>query len=112
MSTTWMVNQLQSLAENRQNKAKRYNPHPPGVLQEGGTSAIVLDFLKINQPRLFTAGQLIHAVGRSHAAVSFALLYLRSQGLICSTERCDRRNTRYLKYRYNTNYKSVSEAEK
>ena len=82
----------------QQTKPARYNPRPPGVIQPGGTSEAVLRILAENPGRFFTAQQLIRGTGRTHAAVSFALLYLRDKGRIEGFPDATR-NTRYYRYR-------------
>ena len=82
----------------QQTKPARYNPRPPGVIQPGSASDLILRILSESPGRFFTCEQLIKETGRSHAAVSFALLYLRDQGLIEAFPDAAR-NTRFLRYR-------------
>lgn len=93
-----MVRQILEAAR-RQQKPARYNPRPPGVIQPGSASDLILRILAGNPGRFFTAQQLIRETGRTHAAVSFALLYLRDQGRIEAFPDASR-NPRFLRYRY------------
>ena len=97
MSIAWMARQMEAYSL-QQTKPARYNPRPPGVIQPGGASEAVLQILSATPGRFFTAQQLIQATGRSHAAVSFALLYLRDQGRIEAFPDTAR-NPRFLRYR-------------
>ena len=80
----------------------RHNPRPPGVIREGSASAAVLAFL-LSSGRFHGEASIRFATGRSHSAVSWALLYLRGLGLIVAapdTRRDGRNaNARYLRYR-------------
>jgi len=78
--------------------APRYNPKPPGAIQEGSASDLVLRLLSDQPQRWWTCEQIISTTGRTHAAISFALLYLREQRLITSVPDLSR-NQRYLRYR-------------
>ncbi len=99
-SLKWMVDQLLATMtfEPAKAAARRFNPRPPGVIQPGGTSEAVLRILAGNPGRFFTAQQLIRETGRTHAAVSFALLYLRDRGRIEAFPDA-KRNPRYYRYR-------------
>lgn len=80
----------------------RHNPRPPGVIREGSASAAVLEFLR-KSGRFHSEASIRFATGRSHSAVSWALLYLRGLGRIIAvpdTRRNARNNNaRYLRYR-------------
>ena len=78
-------------------KAERFNPRPPGVIQPGSASDAVLKFLRA-QVGFRSEAQILWVTGRSHSAVSWSLLYLIGQGLV--EARSDPlRNARYKKYR-------------
>lgn len=94
----WMTRQMEAYSL-QQTKPARYNPRPPGVIQPGSASEAVLQILGSSPGRFFTAQQLIQETGRTHAAVSFALLYLRDQGRIEGFPDASR-NPRYMRYRY------------
>ena len=96
-SLKWMVDQLLALKFDEPAKA-RFNPRPPGVIQPGSASEAVLQILSASPGRFFTCKQLIRATGRTHAAVSFALLYLRDKGRIEAFPDA-KRNPRYYRYR-------------
>lgn len=96
MSLKWMADQLQALK--CEPARVRFNPRPPGVIQPGSATDLILRILSESPGRFFTCEQLIRATGRSHAAVSFALLYLRDQELIEAFPDAAR-NPRYMRYR-------------
>jgi hypothetical protein len=75
----------------------RHNPRPPGVIREGSASAAVLEFLR-KSGRFHSEASIRFATGRSHSAVSWALLYLRGLGRIVAVPDT-RRDARYLRYR-------------
>lgn len=99
MSLAWVAEQIKTAmdAANARPQLIRFNPRPPGVIREGSATDAVLLFLKSNPRRYYTNGQLMEATGKSHAAVSWALLYLRDKGLINSIPD-DERNALYLRY--------------
>lgn len=72
--------------------------HPlSGVLMEAGASMAVLTYLR-GEGGYRTAADILQGTGRSHSAVSWALLFLRRIGLVESVPD-SRRNARYLRYR-------------
>lgn len=88
-----MVRQITAVAPSAQG---RFNPRPPGVIREGSATEAVLLFLR-SSPGLRTEAQIRWATGRSHAAVSWALLRLRQWKKV----RCVQdpaRNSRWLRY--------------
>ena len=97
MSIAWVASQIQAMKVDPPNLV-RFNPKPPGVIQPGSATDAVLAILREHRGRFFTAGELIEATGRSHAATSWALMYLRAQGLIEAVED-SARNPRFLRYR-------------
>lgn len=73
--------------------------HPlSGVLMEAGASMAVLTYLRGEGGGYRTAADILQGTGRSHSAVSWALLFLRRIGLVESVPD-SRRNARYLRYR-------------
>lgn len=95
MSVAWIAQQIQAMKVEPPNLV-RFNPRPPGVLQ-GGAAEQVLRVLQDNPTRYFTCEDLRKRTGRTHAAVSWALLYLRRNGWI---EACtDSRNEKWNRYR-------------
>lgn len=99
MSLDWMVKQIEAInVTSARPPLMRFNPRPPGVIQPGSASEAVLQILSASPGRFFTCKQLIRATGRTHAAVSFALLYLRDQGRIEGFPDSSR-NPRYYRYR-------------
>ena len=99
MSLDWVARQIEAIIATAARPPRmRFNPRPPGVIQPGSTSEAVLQILGASPGRFFTCEQLIQATGRSHAAVSFALMYLRDQGRIEAFPDAAR-NPRYYRYR-------------
>lgn len=97
----WMAGQLISMADGRAAmplELPRYNPRPAGVIRDGSASHVILAYLATRPARLVSCAELITGTGRTHAAVSWALVYLRSIGSIEAYED-GARNPRYLKYR-------------
>lgn len=102
MTTThWMANELSKLAELRGGlnlNAARYNPRPAGVIRDGSASHVILAYLATRPARFVSCAELITGTGRTHAAVSWALVYLRSIGSIEAVSDASR-NPRYNRYR-------------
>ena len=99
MSLDWVARQIEAInVTSARPPLMRFNPRPPGVIQPGSASDAVLSILSESPGRFFTCEQLIRATGRSRAALSFALLYLRDQGRIEAFPDAAR-NPRFLRYR-------------
>ena len=86
-----------SVAICRQSRGARQRHPLSGVLMEAGASMAVLKYLR-GEGEYRTAAEILHGTGRSHSAVSWALLFLRRIGLVDSVPD-SRRNQRYLRYR-------------
>lgn len=104
--SSWLANQLMRLQQDgRQAMAlqePRYNPRPPGVIQAGSASHAVVEYLTkfSTTQRYFTAGELMRVTNRTHAAVSWALIYLCAQGIVESKPLdVPQVSSRYKKYR-------------
>lgn len=97
MSVAWIAAQIRAMKADAP-RPVRFNPRPPGVIQPGSASEAVLKVLNEQPGRLYTCQQLIEKTGRSHAAVSWACIYLRDQGLIEAVVD-GARNHRWLRYR-------------
>lgn len=97
-SNPWAAAFWQLVSAPSQPVPAHFNPRPPGVIRDGSATEEVLLFLRSYPDRHYTAGALMKLTDRSHAAVSWALIYLRQQGLV---ETCpdDYRRTGWLKYR-------------
>lgn len=96
-----MAGQLMRMADGRAMQLEqppRFNPRPAGVIQEGSASAALLAVLKAHPNKFFTHGGLMAVTGRSHAAVSWGLKYLRDQGLV-KTINDGSRNPKWFRYR-------------
>lgn len=104
---TWGV---QSLVSAKPEEPKeRYNPRPPGVIRDGSATAAVLAFLLAHRGKRFSPYQIIHHLGCTEKAASWAFLFLRRQGLV---EVCpDPRNERYMRYGCNEKTASAQVAE-
>lgn len=105
---TWGVQSLVS-AKPEEPKPDRYNPRPPGVIRDGSATAAVLAFLLAHRGKRFSPYQIIHHLGCTEKAASWAFLFLRRQGLV---EVCpDPRNERYMRYGCNEKTASAQIAE-
>lgn len=103
MSAAWMAGQLAAVGERQRQmglglESPRYNPRPPGVIREGSATAAVLALVRARRGIFMTHAQIVATTGRSAKSVDWALLFLRSQGLVeCVPDAA--RNSRYLRYR-------------
>lgn len=73
---------------------------PPRIvpsMRPGAASVQVIAYLR-KDGGFRMACEIRQATGRSHAAVSWALLFLRSRGMVECVPDCSR-NQRYLRYR-------------
>lgn len=93
-----MVRQLHAAAQHPEVTVTRFNPKPPGVIQPGSATGAVLAFLQSRPSQFFSRAQLLWHTKRSGKAVDWAMLYLRSQGLVEVISDAAR-NPRYLRYR-------------
>jgi hypothetical protein len=103
MSTAWMANQIARMAAARPTAPDipHYNPRPAGVIRPGSATDVVLALLCKRGPSYLTHSQIIAQTGRTTKAVSWALIYLKSQKHIEATSD-DARNQRYQRYRATT----------
>lgn len=100
MSTSWMARQLSELGTAStppSPEVPRFNPRPVGMIRPGSATEAVLDALRRTNLYM-THAQIIIATGKTTKAVAWALIFLKSQGLIESTAD-DGRNPRYQRYR-------------
>jgi peptidoglycan/xylan/chitin deacetylase (PgdA/CDA1 family) len=99
MSTEWIASQLRRMAAARPYSPNipRYNPRPAGVIRPGSATDIVLRLLAQRYGIWLTHGQIVQQSGQTTKAVSWALIYLKSQDHIESTAD-DGRNCRYQRY--------------
>lgn len=91
-----MVKQLENLPV-PEPKREQFNPRPRGMIIKGSASAVVLEYLR-RCDKFQTEGQIRRKTMRSHAAVSWALIYLVKVGLVESRPDC-LRSSRYKRYR-------------
>jgi len=85
--------QRQNLRENE----PRFNPRPAGVIRPDSASSTVLQYLTAHPGSYYRREQIVEATGRSERSVDWALVFLRSQGLIAAFQD-GTRNPRYLRY--------------
>lgn len=105
MSLAWVAEQIRAVREASGELGPnliRFNPNPPGMVRPGSATDAVLAHLREHSGRFFTEMEITKAIGRSHAATSWGLLYLSRQGLIESVAD-SRRNPRYRRYRVQKN---------
>lgn len=74
-----------------------YNPNPPGSIKEGSATEAVLAFLE-STGCFHTMAQIMWKTGRSHSAVSWALIRLLQSGKVESIDD-PTRHARYKRYR-------------
>lgn len=99
MSLDWVAQQLdRTYGGSLKLQVPRFNPHPAGVMREGGAAMDVLNFLQMHPGRFFTQNQILSGTGRTSKAVDWACIFLRTCGHI-ECYRNDGRNPRYLRYR-------------
>ena len=90
-----MIAQLQAVETSI--PKRRQSSRPAGEIRTGGATEAVLNYL-LRVPGFKTEAQIRFATGRSHAAVSWALLFLKGQCLIeCVPD--THRSAKYLRYR-------------
>jgi hypothetical protein len=77
---------------------QKYNPKPAGVIRHGSTTHELLEHLQKAPARYFTHADLMYRLNCTRRALSWALIYLRSLGLVESFSD-ETRNARYLRYR-------------
>lgn len=99
MSLNWVAQQITS-RPGLNLESPRYNPRPPGVLQEGGAAKAVLALLQANPGRWFTFAQIMTGTGRTSKSLDWACIFLRSLGYVeCSRNTEAGRSSRYMRYR-------------
>ncbi len=92
-----MLGQLLTLPVSALQQAKRrQSSRPAGEIRTGGATEAVLNYL-LRVPGFKTEAQIRFATGRSHAAVSWALLFLKGRGLVKAVPDVAR-NARYCRY--------------
>lgn len=79
-------------------QSPRHNPRPPGVIRNGSTTHLVLQLLQGDPGRYFNHAAITWNTKSTGKAVSWALLYLKAQGLIECVG--DPRNERYARYKF------------
>lgn len=98
MSTRWVTQQI-LLIRTEPRRVVSPNPRPMGFAVPGSATDAVLKFLAGQPSRGWWAmHQVVAATGRTDKAVGWALIYLRSVGLV-ECARDEARNARYLRYR-------------
>jgi hypothetical protein len=98
MSLDWMAVQLANTRGGLNLSMPRYNPRPAGVIRPGSATEVALQVLRAAHGQFLTHSQLLTRTGCTQKALSWALIYLKSQQLVETS--CDEsRNARYLRYR-------------
>lgn len=100
MSLAWVAQQIARLAgvgpEHSVN-VPRFNPTPPGVIRKGSATDAVLSLMVARPDVFLTHGQITAATARSKTAVDWALIFLRSEGLVDAVPD-HARNVRFRRY--------------
>ena len=74
-----------------------HKPRTVSVMREESATSAVLEYLR-QEPVFRMEAEILAATGRSHSAVSWALLVLRKRGyVLCVPDVI--RNSRYLRYK-------------
>jgi len=94
-----LVQQLHLSATTTTVKPTRFNPRPPGQIQDGSGTHVILEYLRANPDRWHTRFQIIEATGRSPKAIDWGLSFLTQQGLVRAVQDSTR-NVRYRRFRY------------
>jgi len=92
-----MVGQLATLTVGVEPKPLPVNPRPAGVIRQGSASEAVLLALQAARGQYLTHAQIMARTGRTQKALSWALIFLHSQGHIQRAPD-DSRNGRYFRY--------------
>jgi hypothetical protein len=93
-----LLKQLEQQGNQAVTRTRKFNPRPPGVLQEGGAAKDVLKFLQANPDEYFTFSQLVFATDRTIKALDWACLELRRLDMVVT--RSDPFHQRYLQYKF------------
>ena len=82
----WMAEQMSTRGV--EERPRPANPRPPGVIQPGSGSDVLLRFLRAHPGRWFFHPELVLTLGRSKGEVDWALQYLARLELIDSEMSC------------------------
>jgi len=101
-SSSWAltIKQLSVAGATRVERPRAINPRPAGVIRNGSATHAVLACFQARPETFLTMAALQSQCAHSEKAINWALLFLRTQGLI-SAQRDAARNERYLRYRLN-----------
>jgi hypothetical protein len=94
-----MVQQLSVSIKVTEPSAPRFNPHPPGQIQQGSGTAAILDFLRQHPDKWHTRAQIIFGTRRSQKSCDWGIAFLVQQGLVRAVQDASR-NPRYRRFRY------------
>lgn len=81
-----MAWQAMQLCGDARERARPYNPYPPGVVQPGSGSDTLLRYLRQWPQRWFFHSELVLALGRSKGEVDWAVIFLRRHGALHAEE--------------------------
>jgi hypothetical protein len=98
---TWalLVQQLQVSVSTAQARPPRFNPRPPGQIQDGSGTHAILEYLRANPDRWMTRCQIIEGTGRSQKSCDWGLAFLIQQGIVRAVQDSTR-NPRYRRFKY------------
>lgn len=99
MSIEWLVYQLHRLGARQPPPSKPIArvPGATGVIRPGSASHATLALLRAHPGQWFRHGEIMRATRCTHAAVSWALVYLQAIGHV-EAHPDEARNPRYLRY--------------
>lgn len=100
--TEWSADQIKKLVPS-QSSRNHFNPRPAGLMRDDSATSLIYAFLKKQKPNIWFCESDLHKhVDKSRSAISWGLLFLRSQNLV-RTKSADQKEgcqERYLVYQY------------
>ena len=96
VTTRWDAQLLALAGRAAEPPVPRHNPRPAGVIRRGSATHLVLVALR-SRPGFVRHFQIQVATGLTPKAIDWALIFLRSRGLIEAVP--DGLHSRYLRYR-------------
>jgi hypothetical protein len=94
-----VVQQLSVSFSTTQPQAPRFNPRPPGQIQDGSGTHAILEYMRTHPDKWMTRNQIIIGTGRSGKSVDWGISFLVQQKLIRRVQDGSR-NPRWNRYRY------------
>lgn len=107
----WLAAQLEAIAKAQQEakaelKPKGFNPNQPGQPRDGSSTHRVLQVFHARPGQFLTHGQIMVLTESTKSQVDWALIYLRTQGVI-EAFADPRRKVSYKRYRLAVDFSSA-----